>query len=144
VVPFTDPVNRARVIGMNVFKNILYVCESSVAQQASILRAVSLAESNQADLTVIDVIPGVAADMVASSGGHTARELQAVMVDERCKMLEALIEPYAKRLNIRLDVLVGRTFLQAIRRVLRDGHDLLIKPAENPGFIARLFGSIDM
>ncbi len=132
------------MIGMNAFKNILYVAESSVAQQASILRAVSLAENNQADLTVIDVVPGVAAGMIAASGGHASAELQAVMVGERRKQLEALIEPYRTRLDIRLDVLVGRTFLQAIRMVLRNGHDLLIKPAENPGFMQRLFGSIDM
>src|SRR5690606_37480805 len=144
VVPFTQPGNPGRVIGMNAFKNILYVAESSVAQQASILRAVSLAENNQADLTVIDVVPGVAAGMIAASGGHASAELQAVMVGERRKQLEALIEPYRTRLDIRLDVLVGRTFLEAIRMVLRNGHDLLIKPAENPGFMQRLFGSIDM
>ena len=129
---------------MNEFKNILYVCENSVAQEASILRAVSLAENNQADLTVIDVVPSVAAGKLESSGGPTAGDLQGALLNERRKQLEALVEPYAARLNIRLDVLVGRPFLQAIRRVLRDGHDLLIKPAENPSFVQRLFGSVDM
>ncbi|MEO8164815.1 MAG: universal stress protein [Betaproteobacteria bacterium] len=128
---------------MNLFKNILYVSESAVAQEASITRAVSLAENNQADLTVIDVVP-VAAGAIGTPRGSTSNELQTATVNERRRKLEALIEPYTKRLNIRLDVLVGRTFIEAIRVVLRNDHDLLIKPAENPSFIERMFGSDDM
>lgn len=129
---------------MSLFKNILYVSEDAVAQDASIMRAVSLAENNQADLTVIDVIPVITAGIGILRSGSTTNELQAATMDERRKKLEALIEPYKKRVRIRLDVLVGRTFLEAIRTVLRNNHDLLIKPAENPSFIARLFGSNDM
>lgn len=38
---------------MKQFKNIQYAAEASVAQGPAIARAVSLAENNQADLTVI-------------------------------------------------------------------------------------------
>lgn len=129
---------------MDLFRNILYVSENTVAQESSIMRAVSLAENNQADLTVIDVVPVLAERFATPRDMPIPHELQAATVDARREKLEALIEPYRERLDIRLDVLVGRTFLEAIRRVLRDDHDLLIKPAENPGFIERLFGSDDM
>lgn len=129
---------------MNLFKNILYLSENTVAQQGAIMRAVSLAENNQADLTVIDVVPAVATGIVRSRGASMSMELRAASVNARHEKLAALIEPYAKRLNIKLEVLAGRTFIEAIRLVLRDNHDLLIKPAENPGFIERLFGSDDM
>ncbi|ABA59396.1 Universal stress protein, UspA [Nitrosococcus oceani ATCC 19707] len=125
---------------MNLFKNILYVSEGAVAQDASIMRAVSLAENNQADLTAIDVVPGIG----ILRSGSISNELQTATVNERRKKLEALIEPYRKRVRIRLDVLEGRTFLEIIRAILRNDHDLLIKPAENPSFIERLFGSDDM
>ena len=131
-------------MAMNGFKNILYVSESTVAQEASIMRAVSLAENNQADLTVIDVVAAVTAGIGKSSGDSILNELQSATVNERREKLEALIDPYTKRLNIRLDVLIGRTFLEVIRAVLRNNHDLLIKPAENPSFIERMFGSDDM
>lgn len=124
---------------MNLFRNILYVSENTVAQEGPIMRAVSLAENNRAGLTVIDVAP-----VVTTRGGPTGHELQSATIDERRERLEALVEPYAKRLDIRLDVLVGRTFLEAIRLVLRNDHDLLVKPAQNPGFLERLFGSDDM
>ena len=129
---------------MNLFKNILYLCESSVTQDASMERAVSLAESNQADLTVIDVVPAITAGSALPMGTPNAHELHSAMVGERRKLLEKLVEPYAARLSIRIEVIVGRTFIEVIRSVLRNDHDLLIKTAENPSFIERLFGSDDM
>ncbi|MDP1709053.1 MAG: universal stress protein [Gammaproteobacteria bacterium] len=129
---------------MRQFKNILYVSEASVAQGPAITRAVSLAENNQADLTVIAVVPVVTASIGTPPGGPTSAKLQTAMVNKRREELESLIAPYKQRLSIRLDVLVGKTFLEAIRAVMRNKHDLLIKPAENPNFIERLFGSDDM
>ncbi|HNP34302.1 MAG TPA: universal stress protein [Woeseiaceae bacterium] len=129
---------------MKLFKNILYLSEGTVAEDASIKRAISLAESNQADLTVIDVVPVITAGTGAARSGSMDKRLQASIVDERRAKLEALIEPHKQGLRIRLNVLVGKKYLEAIRVILRDGHDLLIKPAENPGFIERLFGSDDM
>ena len=129
---------------MKLFKHILYVSEVSVVQEPSIARAVSVAENNQADLTVIDVIPALTAGTGMLPGGHTSGELQTDMVSERRKGLESLVEPYKDRLSIRLEVLVGKTYLEVIRTILRHKYDLLIKPAENPNFIERLFGSDDI
>lgn len=42
---------------MKRFKNILYVNDATDDQVWAIERAVSLAENQQADLTVVDVIP---------------------------------------------------------------------------------------
>jgi len=108
------------------------------------MRAVSLAENNQAELTVIDVIPDITARIGMPRTGPTSNELRSATVNEHRNRLEALIEPYRKRLHIELEVLVGELFLEVIRTVLRNNHDLLIKPAENPSFIQRLFGSNDM
>ena len=54
---------------MKLFKNILYVSEASVEQEKSIARAVSLAENNQADLAVIEVVPAIAAGIGMPPGG---------------------------------------------------------------------------
>lgn len=129
---------------MALFKNILYVSEVSVAQEVSMAGAVSLAENNQAKLTVIEVIPAITSGLGMLPGGHDAGELQEAMVNERQQALGSLVAPYRKRLDIGLEVLVGTTFLEVIRAVLRNGYDLLIKPAENPSYIERLFGSDDM
>ncbi len=131
---------------MKRFKNILYVNEPSVDQESTIARAVSLAVNNQADLTVIDVIPTQFVTPVIDlpPGGPAAKDLRAAVESDHRKALEAMVQSCKDRLQIRLDVLVGKPFLEAIRAVLRNGYDLLIKPAENPAWTNRLFGSDDM
>jgi nucleotide-binding universal stress UspA family protein len=117
---------------MKLFTNILYVTEETADQASAVERAVSLAENNQAQLTIIDVIPPV------------ADEYRADTVTDRMKALEALVEPYHNRLKIQIDVLIGTTFLEVIRAVLRNAHDLVIKAAQNLDLLKRLFGSDDM
>jgi universal stress protein E len=68
----------------------------------------------------------------------------ADMAAGRRHALESFTAPYRERLPIRHEVLTGTGFLEIIRLVLRGRHDLLVKPAENPSYTARLFGSDDM
>lgn len=42
---------------MKQFKSILYISEPSVEQESAVARAVTLSQNNQAQLTIIDVIP---------------------------------------------------------------------------------------
>lgn len=125
---------------MKRFKNILYVSTEGMDQISAMTRAVTLAENNQAELTVIEVTPKV----TIFDGALDSAELQAEMVRETRQRLEALVEPYRKRLKIKLDVFVGTAFLEIIHAVLRDSYDLVIKTAEKPDFLVRLFGSDDM
>ncbi|MBN1614478.1 MAG: universal stress protein [Deltaproteobacteria bacterium] len=131
---------------MKRFKNILYLHEPTVDQASAVARAVSLAENNQADLTIVDVIPTqvVTADIGLPPGGPTSDELRAAVESDHRTILESMVQPFRERLQIRLDVLMGKTYLEAIRAVLKNGYDLLIKPAENPSWTNRLFGSDDL
>jgi nucleotide-binding universal stress UspA family protein len=58
--------------------------------------------------------------------------------------LQQLIAPYVARLTIDTRLLVGSTYLEVIRAVLSQHYDLVIKAAENPDFLERLFGATDM
>jgi nucleotide-binding universal stress UspA family protein len=129
---------------MKRFKNILYVYENSVPQDATIASAVALAKSNQAALTLIDVVPVVSAGIGMPPGGPISSDLQEAVINKHRQSLELLAAPYQKQLNIHIEVLVGKQFLEVIRSVIKNEHDLLIKPAENPDYIERLFGSDDM
>jgi len=129
---------------MNQFKNILYVAQTSMAHEHGLAQAVSLADSNQAMLTVIDVVPLIPAGAGMPHTFPSAIQLQAEAVNKRHSELESLLSPHQRPGRIRIEVLVGQMFLEVIRAVLRNKHDLLLKPAENPGFIERLFGSDDM
>ena len=131
---------------MQPFKNILYVNESNVEQAATLARAVSLAEKNQAVLTVVDVVPTqvVQVDMALPPGGPVSTKLQAFIVADRRNKLNTMLWPYRQRLSIRVDVLIGRTYIEVIRAVIKNGHDLVMKPAENPSWSHMLFGNDDL
>lgn len=129
---------------MKRFKNILYVYEESVTQESVISSAVSLAQNNQARLTVIDVLPDNTSVMSFLPGTVSQAELQKTRIAERHRVLESLIAPYQKTMTINIDVLVGIKFIEVIRAVLKQGYDLLIKASENPDYIEMLFGSEDM
>lgn len=116
---------------MKRFKNILYVTETAVDQSLAIARAVSLAESNNARLTVIDVIPVASDDQRAQAKAN------------HLKALDNLVGPHRYRMRIELDVLEGGDSLEISNAVLHSSYDLVIKAAENPGFMKRLFGSRD-
>ncbi len=129
---------------MKRFNDILCVVETGKACKPALERAVTLAENNQASLTVVDVTERVTAGIGMPEGGPISANLQAAMVSAHAQGLETLIEPYRARIEIQTKVLIGVPFLEIIREVLRNGHDLVIKSPENLDWLDRLFGSDDM
>jgi len=125
---------------MNRFNNILCVVEPGEAYKPALERAVSLAENNQASLTVVNVIEHV----TAAEAGTISAELQNALQSSHAQQLESLVKPYRKRIAIQTQLLTGTPFLEIIRQVLRNAHDLLIKMPENQDWLDRLFGSDDM
>ena len=129
---------------MKQFNNILFVVDTEHACPAAFERAVRLAENNQARLTVVAVVPRVTAGIGMPEGGPISVDLQAALLDERLQALQSLVEPFRDRVSIQTKVLTGTPFLELIYEVLRSGHDLVIRPPEDPGWLDRLFGSDDM
>jgi nucleotide-binding universal stress UspA family protein len=129
---------------MKRFKNILCVVENGEASKPALERAVTLAENNQASLTVIEVIERITAGIGLPEGGPISADVQAAMVNSRQQELDALVAPYHQRIGIQTDVLVGTPFLEIIREVLRNERDLVIKIPETRDWLDRLFGSDDM
>jgi len=129
---------------MQRFKNILAVVEITQSSSLALERAVSLAESNQASLTVISVVPQLSPATVEPEAGSLATEFQKYAVDEQHKKLEALVSPFRKQLEIKLKILVGTPFLEIVKEVLRNERDLVIKMAEDLDWLDRWFGSNDM
>lgn len=125
---------------MKHFKNILYVVETNVNQDNALARAVALAETNQAQLTVLEVIPRLSMTFKMQEGDI----VDELINRQHQHYLQQLIAPYVARLTIDTRLLVGSTYLEVIRAVLSQHYDLVIKAAENPDFLERLFGATDM
>ena len=134
---------------MQRFRNILLVADEAAGDDAlnnAVRRAAALAKHNEAELKVVDVIeelPNHASDLYKI----VARaELREMLIDHRLAALDKLAAPLREAgMQVGTKVLVGTPFIEIIREVIRDEHDLLIKPATGVGSLKSvLFASTDM
>jgi len=128
---------------MNRFSNILFVKESGVDDSAAFGQAVTLANTNQAQMTVVGLVD--AAD-IRKVRARTASELLDAMVEQCQAQLQTLVQSASKTgAKIEIKVLVGKAFVEIIREVLRFQRDLVIKSVENAESMGRrLLGGKDM
>ncbi len=129
---------------MKRFKDIVCVVETGITCKPALERAVTLAENNQARLTVVEVIPRITAGIGMPDGGPISADLQAAMLSEHTQNLEAQIEAFRTRTRINTRVLQGVPFLEIIREVMRNEHDLVIKIPETRDWLDRFLTSDDM
>lgn len=129
---------------MQRFKNILFLAHGADSASQSLIRAARLAESNQARLTIVDVIEPV--DTPAEVLSNFRLELTDLLSEQRQQVLNSLSDSISTdNTLIYTKVLTGLPFVEVIKYVLQGNFDLLIKEAEPPaGISARLFGSLDL
>jgi universal stress protein E len=130
---------------MQRFKNILLVLNPEIEWAATLHKAVSLAKRNGARLTLFSALnepPGI-----QSNSEPAAQHLLASAAAERREWLRDLMKSlHDDGLDVVIHVVVGIPFLEIIRQVLREQHDLVITTAEEKkkGIRARLFGTTSM
>ena len=115
---------------MKRFRNILFLADREDGISAGLERAVDLAGTNEARLTVIDVVPEVALS------GYIKRtydiDLDAQLKEQRLQSLESLTRQFTDQgVPVYTTVARGKPFLEVIRAVQRNAHDLIIKVAEH-------------
>lgn len=129
---------------MKRFKNILCVVPGTGSGKYALKRAVSLAEVNQAELTVISVMTPVSVGMGIPDGGPISVDLQAAALSVRKEALKSLVKSERGRMKINSRILVGVQFLEVIREVLSNERDLVIKAPEVQDWLGLRVGSEDM
>jgi len=129
---------------MKRFKQILCILEADPSSELALDRAVALAESNQAELTLATVIPTLPAATGMPFAGPGLVDLQQALQQEHEERLASLNERHSKAVQITCKILTGTSFLEIIREVLREGHDLVIKCPESPDWLDRFFAGDDM
>jgi universal stress protein E len=140
----TDPGTAVSDSDMERFKKILFVVDPEKACQACAGASCSPGGNNRADLTVVAVIPRLHAGIHLFGDGATSDNLQAAAEAQQQVRLSSLIEPYGQRLRIRTRVLIGTPYLEIVREVLSEGHDLVIRPPEGADWSGRLIGTDEM
>lgn len=131
---------------MQRFKNILLVYDGTEEGKSTLDRAVNLVTRNQARLTIIDVIDGIPQDYQMLIAAQHPQEIMEFVVKKQKERLEQYIVPFLEAgLKVTTKVLVGKKFIEIIREVLRNNHDLVIKTARGKGGVRDiLFGSTAM
>lgn len=132
---------------MERFKNILLVDNIRVGSQVTLQRAEALARNNKAQLTVLKVLGDVPRDMKTIFGSKRAVEIREEAVRNCENQLDELIAHVKGEGEfVSTKVLVGTPFLEIIREVFRNEHDLVMITAEGKesGFTDMLFGRTTM
>lgn len=129
---------------MKRFKRILCVVNGDGMSLGALERAVNLAESNQASLTVVGIAPQVPSGAGPLGFGPRSDDLQTAAENDLRRALGVIAAAYLDRISMEHVVLTGVPFLEIIRELLRNNLDLVIEVPERGDWLDRLFGSEDM
>ena len=129
---------------MKRFKKILFIFEPEEDYKPALERAMTLARDNQAQLTLVNVIPMVKGGIGIPKQGPDAEELHASMLKAYLEDLENLMAGQGDEIDMHCKVLAGTPFMEIIREVIASEHDLVIKIPDAPEWLDRLFSSDDM
>lgn len=113
---------------MRRFKSILLYASRGASSSATVRWAAALASENQAVLHIVDFLPGTEKARLTAKGIFRSRQTE---VATRLRELDTLVEPARRRgVAVHVEVLQGRPFVEIIRAVLFNGHDLVVLNAE--------------
>ncbi|MEB8431056.1 universal stress protein [Cocleimonas sp. KMM 6892] len=129
---------------MQQFKNILLDIQpedSEVKGSVALDKAITLAKKNGSKLTLFSVLK----EPLGLFRNETlAPQLLASAIEERREWLQGLMVKYDD-IDVTIHVIEGIRYLEIIRQVLREQHDLVITSTEeNKGIRKRLFGTTSM
>ncbi len=126
---------------MKRFKNILMYAGTEETT-AAISRSVKLALENDADLTLIDVIKPIPHAIGMMTDVAPPEELERLVAEEhRDKLLQKAADFSDTGVELNVTVRIGQTPIEIVREVIEGGYDLVVKTADGPSALNRLFGS---
>lgn len=130
---------------MKRFNNIVYVLGENTCELSSTFnRAVGLAKLNQANLTLLKVLPEMPAKIISRFIGSNEKELQQKLLAKERDKIQALVAMLDTTLNAKAELKTGKQYIETVRAVQANQYDLVIKEADDIDWFDRLFGSDDM
>jgi nucleotide-binding universal stress UspA family protein len=130
---------------MKRFSNILLVVDEGPDYSAALKRGATLARKNQARLTVCAIVDTAPSEVRIGGIRITPRQVLDVATARKREWLEDAVNAVGTDgVSIDKKVLIGKPFIEIIRQVLRNDHDLVIKCADaDNGLREILFSSTD-
>lgn len=120
---------------MKHFENILVVVkEDNISMQnPALYRALELAERGETRLTLMTVVQEPTNAISHFKDMFKPQELTDMLVGRLEDALKEFVEKLNTQLKISTKVVIGRQFIEIVRQVIRQDHDLLIKMADGTG-----------
>lgn len=109
---------------MQRFQDILVVAPTDAPVDGAIAAADELAVRNDGRLTIFDTAPPIRASRSGRIGRYRAEDVQNMVAESRRAQLDELASTC--RAPAGVEVGLGPLFIEAIRRVQRHGHDLVV------------------
>lgn len=129
---------------MKRFKNILLITNKNDINSPDIERAVSLARSNAAKLTLADIVPDLPLMYRQLKPSPGVESVLSDLAEKRLSELKLITKELSSEIDITPLVVQGTPFLEIIRVVMQQGCDLVIKISEpEKSFAAKILGSTD-
>ena len=133
---------------MKRFKNILIVCDEDGNVDDALDRGLWLAQANGARVTLFDVVetgPKPLKYAFAGLSETRAAEVETQVFDHYQARLSELTTPFEEEgVPVSIAVGAGVGFIEVIRTVLRDAHDIVIKGARQSPDTGRFTAGIDL
>ena len=127
---------------MKRFSNILLVVDENTDYSAALTRGVTLAKNNEARLTVCALVDTLPSELHMGVIAIRPQEVLDIAVARKSDWLDSIVKSVAAEgVPLEAKVLVGKPFIEMIRQVLRDDHDLIIKCADVGGGLKGLLFS---
>ncbi len=111
---------------MDRFKNILVATTPGHLEPLTLRAAVELADTNDARLTVMDVVTPMPAWRRTMNVEGRVIDIEAALLRDREEHLRHLLENTRGGPDVEVVEAVGEPFVEVIRRVLTEGHDLVM------------------
>lgn len=111
---------------MERFKSILLAASPGHLEQSIVRAAVKLAATNDADLTVLDVMAPLQPWRKKVNVEGRVIDIEAALLQDREERLRHVIELTQAGPNTKAVVAQGEPFVEVIRHVLHQGHDLVM------------------
>lgn len=129
---------------MKRFTSILCVVDPETSADTAIIQAVRIAKDQQARIKFVSLIkPDNFWRRFSSSSETFDKDFDALSAKRR-STIESKVSAIEPSIKPDVDVYSGIGFIQIIKSVLSNGHDLVVKCAEDTDWLDRLFGSEDM
>ena len=112
---------------MKRFKNILLYAGME-ENEVALARALKLASENQATLTIMDVVKPIPHALGLFTDVASSEELQELVVKDHHEKLQEIADSHKdKGVEISVAVSKGDPATEIVKKVIRDGHDLVVK-----------------